>query len=76
MKTFSFFEIDSSASDKLIESLNGTKFNRVNVKVEVSREAPISKKSKSKNSFYKKDRPKKNRWRRAGSQKRIRRKKN
>ena len=76
MKTFSFFEIDSSASDKLIDSLNGTKFNRVNVKVEVSREAPISNKSKSKTSFYKKDRPKKNRWRRAGSMKRSRRKKN
>lgn len=76
MKTFSFFEIDSSATDKLIESLNGTKFNRVNVKVEVSREAPMSRKSKPKNSFYKKDRPKKNRWRRASSQKRSRRKKN
>ena len=76
MKTFSFFEIDSSVTDNLIESLNGTKFNRVNVKVEVSREAPMSRKSKPKNSFYKKDRPKKNRWRRAGSQKRSRRKKN
>jgi len=76
MKTFSFFEIDSSVSDKLIDSLNGTKFNRVNVKVEVSREAPISKKTKSNRSFYKKDRPKKNRWIRAGSQKRSRRKKN
>tara|TARA_Y100000741_G_C18173823_1_gene526427 strand:- start:69 stop:1025 length:957 start_codon:yes stop_codon:yes gene_type:complete len=75
MKTFSFFEIDSSVSDKLIESLNGTKFNRVNVKVEVSREAPSSKRSKSKKSFYKKDKPRKNRWRHAGSMKRTRRKK-
>jgi|TARA_B110000263_G_scaffold125604_1_gene109293 ATP-dependent RNA helicase DeaD len=77
MKTFSFFEIDSSASKKLIEAMDGIKFDRVNVKIEVSREAPVSNKFKTKKNTRQNDRPKKNRWRGpAGSRRKSRRTKN
>ena len=77
LKTFSFFEIDSSVSLKLIETLKGTKFNRVNVKAEISREKSAPSNSKMKKDNRRKGRSKKNRWRGpAGSRKKNRRKNN
>ena len=77
LKTFSFFEIDSSVSLKLIETLNGTKFNRVNVKAEISREKSAPSNSKMKKDNQRKRRSKKNRWRGpAGSRRKSRRKNN
>ena len=77
LKTFSFFEIDSSVSLKLIETLKGTKFNRVNVKAEISREKSVPSNSKMKKDNRRKGRSKKNRWRGpAGSRKKNRRKNN
>ena len=77
LKTFSFFEIDSSVSLKLVETLNGTKFNRVNVKAEISREKSAPSNSKMKKDNQRKGRSKKNRWRGpAGSRRKSRRKNN
>ena len=77
LKTFSFFEIDSSVSLKLVETLNGTKFNRVNVKAEISREKSAPSNSKMKKDNQRKGRSKKNRWRGpAGSRRKNRRKNN
>ena len=77
LKTFSFFEIDSSVSLKLIETLKGTKFNRVNVKAEISKEKSAPSNSKMKKDNRRKGRSKKNRWRGpAGSRKKNRRKNN
>ena len=77
LKTFSFFEIDSSVSLKLIETLKGTKFNRVNVKAEISKEKSAPSSSKMKKDNRRKRRSKKNRWRGpAGSRRKNRRKNN
>ena len=77
LKTFSFFEIDSSVSLKLIKALNGTKFNRVNVKIEMSKEETTSSRSKMKKNGRQKKRSKKNRWRGlAGSRRKNRTKSN
>ena len=77
LKTFSFFEIDSSVSLKLIETLKGTKFNRVNVKAEISKEKSAPSNSKMKKDNRRKRRSKKNRWRGpAGSRRKNRRKNN
>ena len=77
LKTFSFFEIDSSVSLKLVETLNGTKFNRVNVKIEMSKEETTSSRSKMKKNGRQKERSKKNRWRGlAGSRRKNRTKSN
>ncbi len=77
LKTFSFFEIDSSVSLKLIETLKGTKFNRVKVKAEISKEKSKPSNSKMKMDNRRKGRSKKNRWRGpAGSRRKNRRKNN
>ena len=77
LKTFSFFEIDSSVSLKLIETLKGTKFNRVNVKAEISKEKSAPSNSKMKKDNRRKGRSKKNRWRGpAGSRRKNHRKNN
>ena len=77
LKTFSFFEIDSSVSLKLIETLKGTKFNRVNVNAEISKEKSAPSSSKMKKDNRRKRRSKKNRWRGpAGSRRKNRRKNN
>ena len=77
LKTFSFFEIDSSVSLKLVETLNGTKFNRVNVKAEISREKSATSNSKMKKDNRRRGKSKKNRWRGpAGSRRKNRRKNN
>ena len=77
LKTFSFFEIDSSVSLTLIKALNGTKFNRVNVKIEMSKEETTSSRSKMKKNGRQKERSKKNRWRGlAGSRRKNRTKSN
>jgi len=77
LKTFSFFEIDSSVSLKLVDTLNGTKFNRVNVKAEISREKSAPSNSKMKKDNQRKGRSKKNRWRGpAGSRRKNHRKNN
>ncbi len=51
LKTFSFFEIDSSCESKLIDALNNKEFEGISMQVEVSKEKPafptFSKKKKS-----------------------------
>jgi len=70
MKKFSFFEVDDRETANLLKGMNGMNYEGTPVSVEVSKEKPAFKSSSKNKSYKKKNRGKRDGWKRSRKKRR------